>query len=212
MKSIFRVLIPPKPWRIPVLILLGALSGLTLYALIESKAVSYLSDDPKTCANCHVMTPQYVTWQKSSHREVASCNDCHVPQDNFFEKYYFKAKDGLYHGYVFTTRGEPEVIRMHAAGNAVVQNNCIRCHQDQVTDAAMTATVKNHKVHRTTRKCWECHKEVPHGSIHSLSSIKYYGKISEEHQKTVPDWLSAYMDGFESKQKQTSKKDNSDNK
>lgn len=201
MKSILRLLIPPKPWRIPVLILMGSLTGLTLYALVESKAISYLSDDPKTCANCHVMTPQYATWQKSSHREVATCNDCHVPQDNVFKKYYFKAKDGLYHASVFTTRGEPEVIRMHEAGNEVVQNNCIRCHEDQVTDAAMTATVANHKEHRTTRKCWECHQEVPHGSVHSLSSIKYYGKIPSEHQETVPDWLSKYMEDNEQEQK-----------
>ena len=36
---------------------------------------------------------------------------------------------------------------------------------------------------RTERKCWTCHQEVPHGSIHSLSSVKYYGKIDEEHQE-----------------------------
>lgn len=213
MKRIFSVFIPPKPWRIPVLILLGALSGLTLFALIESKAVSYLSDDPETCVNCHVMTPQYTTWKHSSHREVASCNDCHVPQDNVFKKYFFKAKDGMYHSYVFTTRGEPEVIKMHEAGTEVVHNNCIRCHQDQVTDAALTATVTNHNAHRTDRLCWECHKEVPHGKIHSLSSIKYYGKVDAKHQETVPDWLSSYINGEEgSEDKETVKKENTDNK
>jgi cytochrome c nitrite reductase small subunit len=204
MKRLFRFFIPPKEWRIPVIILLGAMSGLSLYALIESKAVSYLSDDPKTCANCHVMTPQYTTWQNSSHREWASCNDCHVPQDNFFEKYYFKAKDGLYHSSVFITRGEPEVIKMKESGVEVVQNNCIRCHQDQVTDARLSASVPDHFDHRTTRKCWECHQEVPHGSVHSLSSVKYFGKIDKEHQETVPEWLSKYLNKSEN---QKDKKD-----
>ena len=193
MKRLLRILIPPKEWLVPVIILVGAMTGLILYALIESKAVSYLSDDPKTCANCHVMTPQYTTWQNSSHREWASCNDCHVPQDNFFKKYLFKAKDGLYHASVFTTRGEPEVIRMKEAGVEVVQSNCIRCHENQVTDAALTGKVEDHKKLRTTRKCWECHQEVPHGSVHSLSSVKYYGKIPDEHQETVPDWLAKYL-------------------
>ncbi|SFS41172.1 cytochrome c nitrite reductase small subunit [Lutibacter maritimus] len=193
MKRLLRILIPPKEWLVPVIILVGAMSGLTLYALIESKAVSYLSDDPKTCANCHVMTPQYTTWQNSSHREWASCNDCHVPQDNFFKKYLFKAKDGLYHASVFTSRTEPEVIRMKEAGVEVVQANCIRCHENQVTDAALSAMVEDHKELRTTRKCWECHQEVPHGSVHSLSSVKYYGKIPEEHQETVPEWLAKYL-------------------
>ena len=90
MKRFLRILIPPKEWLVPVIILVGAMTGLTLYAMIESKAISYLSDDPKTCANCHVMTPQYTTWQNSSHREWASCNDCHVPQDNFFKKLFQK--------------------------------------------------------------------------------------------------------------------------
>jgi cytochrome c nitrite reductase small subunit len=193
MTKLVRILIPPKEWRLPVIILLGAICGLGMYAMVESKAVSYLSDDPKTCANCHVMTPQYSTWLNSSHREWASCNDCHVPQDNVFKKYLFKAKDGMYHASVFTTRGEPEVIRMKEAGVEVVQSNCIRCHENQVTDAALTAKVENHKELRTDRKCWECHQEVPHGSIHSLSSIKYYGKIDEEHNETVPAWLTKYL-------------------
>ncbi|MFC5048441.1 cytochrome c nitrite reductase small subunit [Aquimarina hainanensis] len=199
MKKIFQFFIPPKPWRIPVIILSGALTGLTIYTLIESKAVSYLSDDPKTCANCHVMTPQYTTWEKSSHREWANCNDCHVPHDNAIKKYMFKAKDGLYHASVFTSRGEPEVIKMKEAGNVVVQNNCIRCHQDQVTDARLSGMVKNHYEDRTTRKCWECHKEVPHGSIHSLSATKYYGKIPEEHQETIPEWLEKQLNDSENK-------------
>ena len=193
MKKLIRVLIPPEEWRLPVIILLGAICGLGMYAMVESKAISYLSDDPKTCANCHVMTPQYATWQKSSHREVANCNDCHVPQDNVFKKYLFKAKDGLYHATVFTTRGEPEVIRMKEAGVKVVQSNCIRCHQDQVTDARLEGMVEDHYENRTTRKCWECHQEVPHGSVHSLSSVKYYGKIDEEHNATVPAWLKKYL-------------------
>lgn len=193
MKKLFRALIPPKEWRLPVIILLGAICGLGMYAMVESKAISYLSDDPKTCANCHVMTPQYTTWQNSSHRQWASCNDCHVPQDNVFKKYFFKAKDGLYHASVFTSRTEPEVIRMHEAGNKVVQSNCIRCHGDQVVDARTESLVEDHYENRTTRKCWSCHQEVPHGSIHSLSSVKYYGKIDEKHNATVPDWLRKYL-------------------
>ena len=193
MKKLVRFLIPPKEWRLPVIILLGAICGLGMYAMVESKAVSYLSDDPKTCANCHVMTPQYTTWETSSHREWASCNDCHVPQDNVFKKYLFKAKDGLYHASVFTTRGEPEVIKMKEAGNEVVQNNCIRCHQDQVTDARLAGMMESHFEDRTERKCWTCHQEVPHGSIHSLSSVKYYGKIEEEHNETVPAWLKKFL-------------------
>ena len=193
MNAIKRKVTPPQQWRIPAVIMIGALVGLTWVLLIESKAVSYLSEDPKTCVNCHVMTPQYATWQKSSHREWATCNDCHVPQDNVFKKYLFKAKDGAYHASMFITRNEPEVIRIKEAGIDVVQSNCVRCHEDQVTDARLSASVENHREKRIERKCWECHQEVPHGSIHSLSSIKYYGKVDEEQHQTVSEWLYNYL-------------------
>ncbi len=178
-----------KGYKLPLIVLAGAFIGLSFYAAIESKAVSYLSDNPDTCANCHVMTPQYTTWRNSSHREVAACNDCHVPQDNIIKKYAFKAKDGLYHASVFTSRGEPEVIRMKETGIEVVQNNCVRCHQDQVTDAKLASYVDDHVQNRTERKCWTCHQEVPHGSVHSLSSTKYYGKLPSDHQQSVPEWI-----------------------
>lgn len=188
-----------KGWQLPVIALGGAILGLSFYAAIESKAISYLSDNPKTCANCHVMTPQYTTWRNSSHREVATCNDCHVPQDNVLKKYAFKAKDGFYHASVFTTRSEPEVIKMKEAGVEVVQQNCVRCHQDQVTDAKLDAQVDNHFNSRTERKCWECHQEVPHGSVHSLSSTKYYGKIPAEHQESVPEWIEKTLNEDDTK-------------
>ncbi len=189
MKESKRIRLSPKYWSLKIIIVAGALAGISLYAFIESQAVSYLSDNPKTCVNCHVMTPQYSTWLNSSHRKVATCNDCHVPHDNIVNTYAFKAKDGMYHASVFTARKEPEVIRIREAGESVVQMNCIRCHKNQVTDAKLTASVQNHFQNRTSRKCWDCHKEVPHGRVRSLSSINYVGKVPEEHYQTVPGWL-----------------------
>ncbi len=104
-------LVPTKKWRMPATILMGCIFGLGFYILKISNAASYLSDDPKACINCHIMTPQYLTWSHSSHREVASCNDCHVPHNNVLNKYYFKAKDGFNHASKFTLGLEPEVIR-----------------------------------------------------------------------------------------------------
>ena len=191
MKKFFKSLIPPPKWRVPVIIVLGALTGVALYALIESKAWSYMSDDPKACTNCHVMTPEYVTWSNSSHRERAVCNDCHVPHESVFKKYAFKAKDGLYHSYVFTSHTEPQVIRMKEAGQEVVQSNCIRCHEKTVATGSLSAKVSDLAVHNTDRKCWTCHREVPHGRVHSLSAVKYYGKFTDKDQQTIPDWMFA---------------------
>ena len=122
-------LIPPDRWKLPVIIVSAIFAGLFFFTVYISNAPSYLGDRPETCVNCHIMAPQYTTWYHSSHREKTHCNDCHVPHNNVFNKYYFKAKDGLRHATMFTLRLEPQVIFIHEAGREVVHRNCIRCHE-----------------------------------------------------------------------------------
>lgn len=181
-------LLPPTTgWKVPVAIMLGLFFGLAATAFKISNAASYLSDEPETCINCHLMYPQYATWQHSSHREKAVCNDCHVPQDNVFRKYYFKGQDGSRHATVFTLRTEPQVIRINEAGKQVVQENCIRCHIKQLeTVTAMQVTGKNYKEGKG-HLCWDCHREVPHGKISSQSSTPH--AIVPGQSKPAPDWL-----------------------
>ncbi|MFZ2901054.1 MAG: cytochrome c nitrite reductase small subunit [Saprospiraceae bacterium] len=186
-------LVPPKKWRTAATVLVAAIFGLGFYLLKLSNAASYLSDDPQACVNCHLMTPQYITWNHSSHREVAHCNDCHVPHDNVFNKYFFKAKDGLYHASIFTLRAEPQVIRARKPSVEVIHDNCIRCHQDQVTDARLNGLVEAHHEARTDRLCWECHREVPHGKVRSLSAVGHQIEpirtYAPEDLEIIPQWL-----------------------
>lgn len=186
-----RKLIPPEEWKIPVLIISSIFIGLVVFIFYISKAHSYLSDNPETCTNCHIMAPQYATWNHSSHREVANCNDCHVPHNNVFNKYYFKAKDGLRHATMFTLRMEPQVIFIHEPGKKVVHNNCIRCHEQQITDPKLATSVHNHTAHMQDRPCWDCHREVPHGRVNSLSSVP--NAQVPLPASPVPDWLKSYI-------------------
>ncbi len=163
-------IIPPKEWRLAYSIILGISMGLILYISMASNVVSYLSDKPETCINCHVMNPEYASWQHSSHRENATCNDCHVPQDNFVSKYYFKATDGLRHATIFTLRAEPQVIRILDAGKEVVQKNCLRCHSNLVANVKIKDVMYKEVQHGEGKLCWECHREVPHGRVRSLSA------------------------------------------
>lgn len=190
--ALFQRIKPPKAWKPVVIVLLGAIFGLGAYIAKVANVASYLTDDPRACINCHVMTPQYITWNHSSHREVASCNDCHVPHDNVIKQYAFKAKDGIYHATIYTLRAEPEAIVMHEAGQEAVQNNCIRCHVDQVTDAKMQSWTATHSSDRLERTCWECHRETPHGRVRSLSSVGYHIEpipIQAEQELLIPKWL-----------------------
>src|SRR3989339_617808 len=186
-----RYLIPPAAWRFPVILALGVFTGLFGFSFYVSKAWSYLSDDPKTCVNCHIMAPQYATWTHNSHRQYANCNDCHVPHNNVLNKYFFKARDGMRHSYMFTLRLEPQIVHIKEAGQRVVQNNCIRCHENLLTDEPVLSQTLEAHHNRMDRQCWSCHRETPHGRANSLSSVPYARVPLPE--SPVPDWIGRIM-------------------
>lgn len=170
---------------------MGIFTGIFFLVLHISMAASYLSDEPKTCINCHVMYPHYASWAKGSHANVATCSDCHVPQDNFFRKYYFKASDGLRHATFFTMRWEPQVIQIKDASVNVVQENCIRCHLDLV-DMTQLVTVTGSMARDNEGKlCWDCHRETPHGTVKSLSAAPH--SLVERLPSSMPNWLNQFL-------------------
>lgn len=192
MKKLIHFLFPPEEWNKVVIILSGIFIGLALVIFYISNAASYMSDNPKTCVNCHVMYSQYASWAHSSHYRITNCNDCHVPHNNVINKYFFKAKDGLRHASMFTLRLEPQVIQIKEAGINVVQNNCKRCHADLISMVSLTeVTGKNHNEGKGHR-CWDCHRETPHGSVNSLGSYPF--ALVPKLKSVVPDWLNKQID------------------
>nr|CAD19316.1 quinol oxidase [Sulfurospirillum deleyianum] len=147
--------------------------GFFVYMLNASKALSYLSSDPKACINCHVMNTQYATWQHSSHAERATCVDCHLPRDNMVNKYIAKAIDGYNHSMAFTFNTYKNAIKISDNGAQRVQDNCISCHQS-LTSGIVNNSDKYHNYDdpsvATGRRCWECHKGVPHGKVRGLTT------------------------------------------
>ena len=174
----------------PVMVLGGLLAALFLIIFRFSNAASYLSDDPRACINCHIMTPEYVTWERGSHGRVAVCNDCHVPHDNIFRKYFFKAQDGSRHAFMFTFRMEPQVIKAHKPSIGVIQENCLRCHANLVGQVRYANSTAEAAAHGDGRLCWECHRETPHGRVHSLASVPHARRPQQE--PVIPDWLNPF--------------------
>lgn len=187
LRRLLTILRPPKEWRFVVTILLGIFIGLLLFVLHAARATSYLSDDPKACVNCHVMAPQYATWERGSHGRVTTCNDCHVPQDNFINKYLFKASDGLRHSYMFTFRLEPQVIQIKHAGKKAVQQNCIRCHSNVIHPISLRAISNKKIIEEEDKYCWDCHRETPHGRVNSLTSTPY-ARVPVK-SSIIPEWI-----------------------
>ncbi len=184
---LFRALEPPPGWKPGVIILLGVMVGISLLIFHASEAHSYLSDQPETCINCHVMFPQYATWAKGSHRERATCSECHVPQDNIFRQYYVKATDGFRHARIFTARTEPQVIMIQERGMGVVQENCIRCHLDLLDMTKLVEVDISHHLEGEGKLCWDCHRDVPHGTSRSLAATPH--SLVPRLPGILPRWL-----------------------
>ena len=145
-----------------------------IYIVYASKMPSYLSSDPKACINCHVMNTQYATWQHSAHKEYATCIDCHLPTDSFFEKYKAKTVDGWNHSVAFTANTYNHTMKISDYGAKRVQENCISCHSS-LTSSITSNAAKYHNFDDTSgvesgRKCWDCHKSVPHGKVRGLNT------------------------------------------
>ena len=184
---ILALLAPPRAWRPAVAVAGGIGAGLGLQVLVVSNAASYVSDAPETCINCHIMIPEYAAWRASSHGRATTCNDCHVPHYHLWNAYLFKAKDGLRHAAMFTLRLEPQVIRISESGARAVQDNCLRCHGNLVAPVTTNAVPGAPHGRDGGRRCWECHRDVPHGRVHGLASAP--GARVPRTPPVLPDWL-----------------------
>lgn len=130
---------------------IGAAIGLGLFTFVYARGASYMGNDPATCANCHVMQPQYDAWEKGSHHAVATCNDCHAPPSGL-DKYWVKAVNGYNHSYAFTTGDFHEPIRITERNREVTEAQCRRCHADMVAAMGPAGDVS----------CIRCHDSVGH--------------------------------------------------
>ena len=158
-----RINLPTTRARIALLIalcsLVGLFGGLGSYTFYYAEGLSYFSNDPQACVNCHIMREQYDGWLKSPHHAVATCNDCHTPHD-FINKYLTKAENGYWHSKGFTLQDFHEPIMIRPKNVVVLQANCVGCHQQIV------AGINTHAGNRREMlDCMSCHRDVGHGPV-----------------------------------------------
>jgi cytochrome c nitrite reductase small subunit len=87
-----------------------------------------------------------------------------------------KAMSGYHHVSAFILGDIPQAIRAKEASRQVVQENCIRCHEDAIAnlDWQMGYTPEEEE-----RNCFECHRSAAHGE-RGISILPY--KHTEENQ------------------------------
>ena len=134
---------------------LGVLGGLGSFTFGYGDGLAYLRNDPVKCANCHVMQGAYDAWLKSSHRRVATCNDCHLAPHPL-TKWVTKADNGFFHSLAFTTDRFDEPIRIKPRNRRVTQDACLSCHI-RFVEEMLPATRDG-----DMPWCVQCHADVGH--------------------------------------------------
>lgn len=134
----------------------GVVMSLSIYIFVYAKGYSYLSNDPKACANCHIMQDYYDSWVKSSHHSAATCNDCHTPHQIVL-KYMAKAKNGFNHSKAFTLQNFKEPIRITKSNLDDLQHNCMECHSGMISEISAHSDVKEGQA-----RCTTCHRSTGH--------------------------------------------------
>ena len=133
----------------------GLLLGVGGYTFLYARGASYMTNDPAACVNCHVMRDQFEGWQRSSHRSVAVCNDCHAPHD-LIGKYTTKARNGFWHSFYFTTDTFHEPIRITPRNAAITEGACRTCH------AEVVSAIDSSTRHGEALSCVSCHLNFGH--------------------------------------------------
>ncbi len=140
-------------------LILGVLLGLGLFTFNYAEGFSYFGTDPKSCAHCHIMNPQFDSWVKGSHHGVAKCVDCHLPQA-LIPKLYAKALNGYHHSKGFTFQDFHEPIMIKPRNSQILQDACLSCHGDFVHHIVAGSTTDRDAV-----RCVHCHASVGHGPL-----------------------------------------------
>jgi cytochrome c nitrite reductase small subunit len=144
-----------RRWLVAATAMIGVFVGLGLFTFIYAQGGSYLVDDPAACANCHVMWDQYDAWSRGSHKDVATCNDCHTPHGPI-SKWLVKGLNGFNHSLAFTLGNFPNNIRARPLNVEVAQENCVACHEVMVSQI-------HGALPEQERLCTDCHVNPGHG-------------------------------------------------
>lgn len=143
-------------------LVIGLAVGLGSFTFVYAEGDSYLSENPRACINCHVMREQYDGWTKSSHHAVATCNDCHLP-DDFLGKWHIKASNGFWHSLAFTTGNFPDPILIKPHNRVIADNACIGCH------APIAESMFLRHPTPPAASCLGCHVSVGHPTFNTPS-------------------------------------------
>lgn len=114
----------------------------------------------KICGACHMMKPEYYTWQVSTHSRV-NCVSCHIdPGPVSFLKFN---QSGIKHLYSAAIGDYVSPIRKL---KPVADGACERCHEINGLPGSTKKVLVPHDIHKSKRvNCTKCHRGIVHFNI-----------------------------------------------
>lgn len=135
-------------------------SGIIILIVLASAGVIKYTMTPQFCAKCHVMAPEYYTWEASSHAQVP-CTRCHI-------------KPGLGNLVIHKISAIKEVTlyftgtydRPIKMSGKIIDGVCTQCHSPYRGITPSGDLIIPHDKHAAKKvQCVECHSGVAHGNI-----------------------------------------------
>lgn len=160
-------------------VVVGVPVGLALATFRYAEGLSYFSNDPRQCMNCHIMTDEYESWAKSGHHHVAVCNDCHMPH-TLVPKLIAKARNGWNHSAAFTLQNFHEPIMITKPNADILQASCLHCHENFVHSITVMEEVSGRET--DTVSCVHCHKTVGHAPTRPTGKMSWIGEDHDQRQ------------------------------
>lgn len=142
---------------------IGSLLSLAVAAFLMVGPPQLLakSESAGFCAECHA--DEFAAWSHAGAHRRLKCVECHLPNDNPAEHYFWKSVDGVKDVSFFNLGLMSDRIAVTGHGIKVIQQNCIRCHEARVS------------VIDQGRQCWGCHRRLRHTLTGSMQAGSTFG-------------------------------------
>lgn len=139
-----------------LLIGLGGVVGISLLTGVALKVTS----TPQFCSSCHEMTPEFATWESSSHSKIA-CVTCHIePGAVSLVTHKISSLNQLY---LHLTGKVPDTIVMP---DSIKNEVCEQCHSTARKVTSSGDILIPHDKHLAQGiACVACHAGVAHGFV-----------------------------------------------
>lgn len=165
-------------------------SGLLIFIGVFSVSAIQFTMRPAFCSTCHNMTPEYVTWQSTSHANIA-CTDCHIPPG--VGNLIIHKVEAMKELYLYFTNSYETPLKMTSK---IENSQCEQCHSIETRNFTTSGDlIIPHLQHLNSKLikvyCVDCHAGVVHGKVAERGATATENKATALHDGDLNAWTLA---------------------